>query len=735
MVNRRLRSILTTCTALAVLSLAGQASAQEGQQSQQAQDGTTLRPIVLKGKTARSKKGTAADTPLASETTKETLDKRDIQDMDDLGNTVEPGVSFVSATKSVNIRGLEADRVVTTIDGIPIPYLSDPVREAFGGVDAYDFSALSTIDIVRGGDSSRIGSGALGGAVVLKTLEPEDLISGGKDWGGIAKLTYDSSDQSVIGSAAVAKRIENTSILFQGSYKKGHETETAGSVGGYGSTRTEANPMDYDKSNLLFKLRQELEGGHTIGLTAERYNMTSMENLQQEQGTTYQQDDYDRISDLRRERVSIDYRYDAIGEDSLINSAWASVYWQRILRHEGPDGYRLTAPVGDYYRLSDKTEKTWGVVGALTGTVDTGSLQHEITLGGDASIFTTHQYINGEDSCDVLYVTSCAFYHNNQSDEPDVDGARIGIYADDKISIGNSGFSITPGVRFDWFDYGPSSTEQYENNSGYTGLPDDDSDWAISPKIRLSYQPREDVELYAQWAMGFKAPSVSQLYSNYDNAPYYRQIGNPDLESETSRGFEIGANLGTTEFGGGIKGFYNKYRNFIDTDTVASAGYMLGSIQYFNRDRVRIYGVEANIHKAFENGVNLRASVAYAYGEDESTGELLDSVPPLKAIVGAGYEAENWGSELSMVAVADVSNLSPSSFKAPGYAIFNLTGWWEPEQLKGLRIQAGVYNIFDREYYDALEMKDYTSVTTSSSNKAFYSEPGRTFKISLTQRF
>ncbi|SMF74576.1 hemoglobin/transferrin/lactoferrin receptor protein [Xaviernesmea oryzae] len=733
MVSRRLPSILTTCTALAALSLAAEASAQQAQQAQE--NGTTLRPIVLKGKSSRLKKGTAADTPLASETTKETLDKRDIEDLDDLGNTVEPGVSFVSATKSVNIRGLEDDRVVTTIDGIPIPYLSDPVRGAFGGVDAYDFSALSTIDIVRGGDSSRVGSGALGGAVVLRTLEPEDLIPEGSNWGGISKLTYDSSDRSVIGSAAVAKRIENTSILFQGSYKKGHETKTAGSTGGYGTARTEANPMDYDKSNLLFKVRHDLDGGHRIGLTAERYNMDSTEDLRQEQGTTYRIDDYDRISDLRRERVSLDYRYDAISDDSFIQSAWASIYWQRILRHEGPDGYRLTAPVGEYYRLSDKTEKSWGVVGALTGVYEAGPLLHEITVGGDASIFTTHQYINGEDSCDVTYVPACAFYHNNQSDEPDVDGARIGIYADDKISIGDSGFSLTPGVRFDWFDYRPSSTEQYENNSGYTGLPDADTDWAISPKVRLAYQLHEDVEFYAQWAMGFKSPSVSQLYSNYDNAPFYRQIGNPDLESETSSGFEVGANFGDAAFGGSIKGFYNKYRNFIDSDTVATPGYMLGSIQFFNRDRVRIYGIEAKAHKAFDNGFNVRASVAYAYGEDENTGELLDSVPPLKAILGAGYGAENWGSELSMVAVAGVSNLSPSSFKASGYAIFNLTGWWEPEQLKGLRIQAGVYNIFDREYYDALEMKDYTSVTASSSNKAFYSEPGRTFKVSLTQRF
>lgn len=725
------RSRLYACTALAAFIAASGAGAQQATQQTEQTD-TALQPIVLKGKSDRLKKGTAADTPLASETTRDTILKRDIQDLDDLGNTVEPGVSFVEATKSVNIRGLENDRVLTTIDGIPLPYLSDPVRGAYGGVNAYDFTSLSTIDILRGGDSSRAGSGALGGAVVLRTLEPEDVIPEGRDWGGIAKLTYDSKDRSFGGSAAVAKKIQNTSILFQGSYKRGHEIETNGNIGGYGSARTEENPMDANTSNLLFKLRQQLEGGHTIGFTAERYNMDSTEDLMQEQGSTYRIGDYDRISDLRRERVSLDYRFDSTEANSAIDSAWASIYWQRVLRTEGPTGYRLTSPIGDYWRISEKTEKDIGIVGAATGNYKTGILDHEVTFGGDVSFFTTHQYIEGGDSCSVLYVSACAYYHNNQSDEPDTDGARVGFYVDDKISIGDSGFSLTPGLRFDWFDYNTQSTAQYENNSGYTGLPAGRTDSQFSPKLRAEWQAQPDVLLFAQWAMGFKAPSVSQLYSNYDNAPLYRQIGNPDLKSETSSGFEIGAKLGDDKLGGGVTAFYNNYRNFIDTATIATTGYRLGSIQYFNRDRVKIYGVEVNAHKAFDNGFFTHASLAYARGEDKDTGALLTSVAPFKAIIGIGYEQESWGTALDWVGAAGVSDKSSTSFKAPGYGIFNLTGWWEPEQTKGLRLQAGVYNIFDKTYWDALETKD---VSATSANRDFYSEPGRTFKISLTQRF
>jgi hemoglobin/transferrin/lactoferrin receptor protein len=79
--------------------------------------------------------------------------------------------------------------------------------------------------------------------------------------------------------------------------------------------------------------------------------------------------------------------------------------------------------------------------------------------------------------------------------------------------------------------------------------------------------------------------------------------------------------------------------------------------------------------------------------------------------------------------------LAYETFDAPGYGIFNLTGWWEPEEFKGLRIQAGVYNIFDRKYWNGVATRDVQTTGTTYQPVDYYSEPGRTFKISLTQKF
>jgi hemoglobin/transferrin/lactoferrin receptor protein len=157
-----------------------------------------------------------------------------------------------------------------------------------------------------------------------------------------------------------------------------------------------------------------------------------------------------------------------------------------------------------------------------------------------------------------------------------------------------------------------------------------------------------------------------------------------------------------------------------------------------------ISGIEASAAKTFNNGINLHASLAYAYGRNEETTQRLRSVAPFKAIVGGGWSNETFGFDLSSTLSAGmltdhlntpVTNTTDTTFDAPGYAIVDLTGWWTPDQVPGLRVQAGVYNIFDQEYFNALAVRDVNLISTASQPRDWYSEPGRTFKISLTKTF
>lgn len=750
MSSRSLRPLLLACTALAVTAPFATLHAQEATQATQGE--TQLQTIVVKGK--RVTAGSVADTPLATQTSAEEIEAKQITSIEDLGRVAEPGVNFNRSTGAVNIRGLEGSRVLTTVDGIPVPYIFDATRGASGGVDAFSFSSLSAVDVMRGADSSRAGGGALGGVLGLRTLTADDLIRADRDWGAVVKLTYDSADRSFDTSFAGARKVENTSVLFQGGYKKGHERKTNGTVDELGATRTVANPSDYDQHNLLFKLRHELEGGHSIGLTAERFRRdrdTNAKNSQSAAGN-YRENDYYTQKDTERDRVSLDYEFEAQSEDAPISNAWASLYWQKNRTMDGYTGYRSNSVVGDIGRENDNTERTIGLVGAVQSELKTGVLDHLFTLGFDIATGVSEQYSSGYDNCppNPPYTganAACNFLHTNQADTPRVESDRIGIYLDDQISVAATGLTVTPGVRLDWIRHEPVMTDAYDNNYTNPSLPDGFEDMAISPKLRAAYELAPDVEVFAQWAMGFRAPTSSELYSSFGGAGTYLRLGNPDLESETSNGFEVGANLGDEDMGARVSMFYNRYKNFIDSRGLTSAeaaalGYSLASYpqgitQYMNISDAEIYGIELGAHKRFDNGFRISAGLAYAKGNDLENDTFLRSVAPIKAVASIGYDTEFWGVGADFIGVGasrddDGRGATGSTyFQTEGYGVVDLNAWWEPQQLNGMRITAGVYNLFDKTYYD------YASVRTNSAVQAreFYSEPGRTFKISLTQKF
>lgn len=749
MLHRNIQFALMGGTALVLLS-SHAVFAQEA-----AQNGTVLETIEVRtlAKSARQKlKKGASDTPLASETTAETIRQKDISNIKDLGNTTEAGLDYVEtrtgAAGGMYLRGLGGARIATLIDDIPIPYLetltrtggASPTTGIGDSSDSYDFSSLSSVDVVRGADSSRIGSGAMGGAVVLNTLEPEDLIGKDKNWGGVVKSGFDSKDMSYGGSLAVAKKIDRTSILFQSSYTRGKETDNSGSSDVIGSGRTEKNPADTYQRSVMFKLRHDLEGGHRVGFTVERFNRdvgTDLKTLQSTTGTTtYKAGDYWGYEDTTRDRVSIDYEYEAPEAGGLFDAAKLTPYWQRLVKDSGSHGMRNNNT--NYVRGNETQESSFGLTGGTISTFDTGSLQHTLRFGGNVQFFQYEQYITS---------ITAGVASASQADVPDVDGKRIGLYLDDEIAVANTGLTVTPGLRFDWYDYDPKISAQYLANSGYNyfGIGASQNGARLSPKLLLSYQATQDLKLFAQWSMSYRAPTVAELYSNFTNvAGGYGVVGNPTLKAETGNGFEVGADYDAGDLTGKITLFHNRYKNFIDeTETYTSAypaGYFPQFLYYSwaNRNSVHVSGVEIKGRKEFDNGFFAHASLAYTYGKDQDTGEFIRTVAPFKAITGLGYHQETWGAELTGIFSAAMrDDHDATTFDAPGYGIANLTGWWEPESMKGLRVQAGVYNIFDKKYWNAVGVRDVNPNSVSSSNQPldYYTEAGRSFKISLTKKF
>ncbi len=679
----------------------------------------------------------ATDTPATITVTKDEIDAKQVDSYTEV-DRLAPGVSYNNTSESFNIRGLDGPRVAMTIDGIPLPWVTDAVRNGDPGVSGYsggantvDFSSLSQLDVVRGSDSSVAGSGALGGSVALRTLDPEDILEGDATFGGISKVAIDTTDRSWSLNQALAGRADNTYLMVQGGYKNGHETDNKGDDKGAGPTvRTAANPDDYDQESFLAKLNQYVGDDTRLGLTGEIFHRDDEASLFTVAPATYGVGNYDNDKTVERKRLSGSYDFKSSDGRSWFDEANANVYWQRVKLGDDISTYRLTGVVGDYSRDADRETTMYGLNGTLVKEFE-ALAPHKLSFGGNLDRNEDSQYAAGQDSCATTTPTpaSCAFFHNNQSDMPDVEGLTLGLFAQDQIGFVDNTVRLIPGARFDWYEQKPQETASFTGNAAYTGLPDESSDHKISPKLRAEWDVIPEVTLYGQWAQAFRAPTVNELYQAYGGVGSYVSLGNPDLKPETSNGYSIGANLGDEKFGGSLSGYYNKYRNFIDTESLgATTDFPLGVTEYVNRNKVTIYGGEATAHYKFDNGLHTTGSLAYAYGEDDDSGDYIDTIPAFKTMLNAGYAKENWGVDSYLTLAMAHDQAETEVQKTPGYATVDFTGWYQP--LKNVTLQAGVYNLLDKTYYDPLDIPSDTTL-----QQDYYSQPGRTFKVSATVKF
>lgn len=689
---------------------------------------TELKPILIKGK--KIEDASNSITILTDRKTNKNIDEKQITDVYDVSR-LNPSVSYNSENNSFVIRGLDANRVVMTMDGISLPWFNDIFRGG-GGNTTFDFNALSTFDTIQGSDSSLYGSGALGGMIALRTLNPEDLIGEGKNWGSLIKGGYHSVDNSWRIDQAFAVRNYRTFMLFQGSYVEGHERKNMGTVEGYGE-RTRKNPSHFDKNNLLFKIHQYLSDNHRIGFTAERFGHNSNTHALNSSkryapGSVYERDD------KLRERFSLSYNYNGDG-DALLDAFSGKLYWQRQSSRAVTTGVRVSAPKGDYLRDNFLRNINYGFSANALKKVDFSTVSHTLKFTTNVESSKFHHYLFGKDNCHIKeYARGCLFVPANRSDSPDTNGYNLGLAFEDEIGFVDDRFRVTPGVRYDWYKYVPQRTSSYEKALISDKFPPERSGSRFSPKLRMEWDVRDQVTLYAQWAQAFRAPRISELYVSYIKPGAYYVKGNPDLQPETSNGYDMGLRYGNASFGGSFNAFINQYKNFIDTeDRGPSEEFKFARRHYMNRFRVQIFGVETKAHLVLKNGFHGSVALAYSQGKDLDKKEYLNSIPPLKAVIGLGYAKEVWGSDITLTLAAKRDKVAKESDyqKIPGYHVVDMTGWWKPFGETGPILRAGVYNLFNTKYWNASELPS----SKSSTPKDYYSQPGRNFKVSFVQKF
>jgi hemoglobin/transferrin/lactoferrin receptor protein len=402
-------------------------------------------------------------------------------------------------------------------------------------------------------------------------------------------------------------------------------------------------------------------------------------------------------------------------------------------------------------------ERQWVFDLQLDKAFALGETDHLLTYGTTLKRQKVTGYREGSGTClavglgcTAVGAPSARDSLTRSSDFPDPTIDTYALFVQDEIRWNQ--WTFLPGLRYDHTRLKPHITEEFletVQQSNDDVISREGKDWhQLSPKLGVTYAFDDHYLWYGQYAQGFRTPTAKALYGRFENlAGGYHVEPNPNLDPERSQGYETGlrGNFDAGYFDVAL--FYNRYRDLIDEDAIAPGSDEL-TFQTHNIDHATIKGVELRGRLNLDRfgapaGLYANGSVAYAQGRNKDNGEPLNSVNPLTGVFGLGYEQARYGALLNWTLVKRKTRVDDSAFnapdgtsgqfKTPGYGILDLTGYYRLTE--DLTLNAGLFNLTDKQYWQWDDVRGYDSVGEASvlspANLDRLTQPGRNFSVNL----
>jgi len=192
----------------------------------------------------------------------------------------------------------------------------------------------------------------------------------------------------------------------------------------------------------------------------------------------------------------------------------------------------------------------------------------------------------------------------------------FGIYSQWEYRLAEN-LLITIGARFDFFRL---DTLNYSSD--------------ISPKVGLNYKLNGNTILRASAGKGFRAPTLAEAFTSTTTSGITVKP-NPDLQSERSYSFEIGANQSFAQiFSLDLALFDNEYVNFIEPAIDPTDG----KIVFDNITKARVRGLElSGLFSLLNKKLKLKLGYTYLNSKDLETGLALKYRPENSIIFSGDY--------------------------------------------------------------------------------------------------
>ncbi len=554
---------------------------------------------------------------------------------------------------SIHIRGSDPENVLVLIDGVRV---NDPMLSRGG---SYDLSSLDLVDVerievIRGSGSAIYGADAMGGVVNIVTRRAtNEGVTGSAGVEGGGQ-DYSRATGSISGGTDKVRFTANAAGLKDG------EVEDGGTL----DLTTVSGTLSYNAS-----------AGNTVGLFARQNDRDSTSfpdfsgGIRLAENRTLEQRDaketaYGASVDLRpKERLDLKFNFSRYERKEDIDSPGVAF---------GPNPPFFVPPS---VSSTDFTRDT-----ALASALAHLPLDSELVLG--------YEYMK-EDGVNqsVIDLSTIPPVFSKVPGDFSLVRKTDSVFAELK-SVPVENLTVQLGLRYD----SPSDLED-----------------ETSPSAGVRYDfANTGTALKAHYSEGFRPPS---FYSLGDPL-----VGDPDLQSETSKGYELGIEQALSGTMGRImvNVFRTDYRNLIDYDPTAGP---TGSL--VNRGEVDVEGAEFILQLQPFDGLQLGLNYTYVNSDIVDSTDRLQNRPENQGAFTLRYmPTVAWEMAWTTLYVGDFydSSVPTGEVEMPDYTRSDVSAAY---RLKAFTLTVAIDNLFDEQYEQYVGFVD----------------PGRRARAGISARF
>ena len=303
---------------------------------------------------------------------------------------------------------------------------------------------------------------------------------------------------------------------------------------------------------------------------------------------------------------------------------------------------KITARAGYFFRERNSSEvskeRYRDFNGGLKGNYKFGANDLELSYSFDQYDKSDYQPLSGSDVRDysnVQHTVRGIYNHEIGDNILTVGGDFMRDYLMSYQFIDGGSYTQYTTDAFAQFDWNP--TKRFNI---ITGLRFDHFSEAdvkhFSPKVGIMYK-FNNCSLRGSYAGGFRAPTLKEMYMNFDMASIFMIYGNKNLKAESSHNFSLSAEYIKGRYNLTVTGFYN----IVDNRITTAWNDDLKGMVYTNMANLKVYGVDANAVAKFPCGISARLSYAYTHEYIKKGEPLTSSTRPHTATARVEY-GKNW---------------------------------------------------------------------------------------------